>query len=85
MDAERLDSARYVAQGVWDTLTSSTPSPPSQLDLPRLSRGSLDKTTIPVRPSGADEGFRETMKRVLCVSVGEEWSCELSPFGPFRA
>ena len=40
MDAERLDLARYVAQGVWDTLTSSTPSPPSQVSVRLRRRGS---------------------------------------------
>lgn len=38
MDAERLDLARYVAQGLWDTLTSSTPSPPSQVSVRVLNR-----------------------------------------------
>lgn len=55
MDAERLDSARYVAQGVWDTLTSSTPSPPSQVSA-RLRRRGSSLSTQAVRHTKGPEG-----------------------------
>ena len=55
MDAERLDSARYVAQRVWDTLTSSTPSPPSQVSV-RLRRLGSSLARQAVRHTKGAEG-----------------------------
>lgn len=55
MDAERLNSARYVAQGVWDTLTSSTPSPPSQVSA-RLFRRWTSLSTQSLRHRKGAEG-----------------------------
>lgn len=73
MDAERLDLARYAAQGLWDTLTSSTPSPPSQVSVRVLSRWSgLSRQAMRHRKEAEGDSPRERRLAVGMRSVGSK-------------